>query len=116
MPTTRRLENAASGFAFPGGFACDMVAHMCGRYSITTAPEAMRRLFRFANPVPDLQPHSNAAPTERLSVVRLDKEGNGELAVLRWGLIPFWAKDETIGYKSINARAETVATAPAFRE
>jgi putative SOS response-associated peptidase YedK len=89
---------------------------MCGRYSITTAPEAMRRLFRFENAAPELPPRYNAAPTDKLPVVRLDRDGRRELAVLRWGLIPFWAKDERIGYKSINARAESVATAPAFRE
>jgi putative SOS response-associated peptidase YedK len=89
---------------------------MCGRYSITTAPEAMRRLFRFENAAPDLQPRYNAAPTDKLPVVRLDRDGRRELAVLRWGLIPFWAKDEKIGFRSINARAESVATAPAFRE
>jgi putative SOS response-associated peptidase YedK len=48
-------------------------------------------------------------------VVR-EHEGNREAAMLRWGLIPFWAKDKSIGVKTINARAETVATAPAFRE
>jgi putative SOS response-associated peptidase YedK len=89
---------------------------MCGRYSITTAPEAMRRLFRFENAAPDLPPRYNAAPTDKLPVVRLDRDGRRELAVLRWGLIPFWAKDEKIGFRSINARAESVATAPAFRE
>jgi len=83
---------------------------MCGRYSITTAPEAMRRLFRFVNPAPDLPPRYNAAPTDKLPVVRLDRDGNRELAVLRWGLIPFWTKDEKVGFKSINARAETVIT------
>jgi len=41
--------------------------------------------------------------------------GQREIAMLRWGLIPFWAKDDKIGYKTINARAETIATAPAFR-
>ena len=89
---------------------------MCGRYSITTAPEAMRRLFRFENAAPELPPRYNAAPTDKLPVVRLGRDGRRELAVLRWGLIPFWAKDEKIGYRSINARAESVATAPAFRE
>jgi putative SOS response-associated peptidase YedK len=89
---------------------------MCGRYSITTAPEAMRRLFRFENAAPELPPRYNAAPTDKLPVVRLDRDGRRELAVLRWGLIPFWAKDEKIGFRSINARAESVATAPAFRE
>src|SRR5215468_4212996 len=89
---------------------------MCGRYSITTAPEAMRRLFRFENAALELPPRYNAAPTDKLPVVRLDRQGNRELAVLRWGLIPFWAKNEKVGFRSINARAETVATAPAFRE
>ena len=92
------------------------MAPMCGRYSITTAPEAMRRLFRFENAALELPPRYNAAPTDMLPVVRLGRDGRRELAVLRWGLIPFWAKDEKIGYRSINARAESVATAPAFRE
>jgi putative SOS response-associated peptidase YedK len=48
---------------------------MCGRYSITTALEAMRRLFRFANPAPEFPPCYNAAPTDKLPVVRLDREG-----------------------------------------
>jgi putative SOS response-associated peptidase YedK len=89
---------------------------MCGRYSITTNPEAMRRLFQFLNATPNVRPRYNAAPTDELPVVRLDKEGNRELAMLRWGLIPSWAEDPKIGYSTINARAETVATKPAFRE
>jgi len=88
---------------------------MCGRYSITTAPEAMRRLFRFANPTPNLQPRYNAAPSQELPVVRLDKDGNRELAMLRWGLLPAWADDPKIAYSMINARAETVPQKPAFR-
>src|SRR5262249_7418257 len=102
--------------AFAVRRGCDIVAPMCGRYSITTAPEAMRRLFRFENAALELPPRYNAAPTDKLPVVRLDRQGNRELAVLRWGLIPFWAKNEKVGFRSINARAETVATAPAFRE
>jgi putative SOS response-associated peptidase YedK len=88
---------------------------MCGRYSITTNPEAMRQLFRFLNPPPNLPPHYNAAPTQELPVVRRDRSGARELVQLRWGLIPFWAKDQKIGYSTINAKAETVAEAPAFR-
>jgi putative SOS response-associated peptidase YedK len=88
---------------------------MCGRYSITTNPEAMRQLFRFLNPTPNLPPHYNAAPTQQLPVVRRDRSGARELAQLRWGLIPAWAKDQKIGYSMINARAETVAEAPAYR-
>jgi putative SOS response-associated peptidase YedK len=62
-----------------------------------------------------LRPRYNIAPSQSALVVRLDQEGRREGALLRWGLIPFWAKDEKIAYKTINARAETVASAPAFR-
>jgi putative SOS response-associated peptidase YedK len=89
---------------------------MCGRYSITTNPEALRRLFAFLNATPNIRPRYNAAPTDDLPVVRLDRQGNRELVMLRWGLIPSWANDPKIGYSTINARAETVATKPAFRE
>jgi putative SOS response-associated peptidase YedK len=88
---------------------------MCGRYSITTAPEAMRRLFKFTNDTPNLRPNYNAAPTQILPVVRLNEAGERELVTLKWGLVPFWAKDAKIAYSTINARAETVAEKPAFR-
>lgn len=88
---------------------------MCGRYSITTAPEAMQRLFKFMNAIPNLRPNYNAAPTQTLPVVRLDQKGERELAQLKWGLIPMWAKDSKIAYSTINARAETVHEKPAFR-
>ena len=87
---------------------------MCGRYSITTAPEAMRRLFKVVNPLPNLRPNYNCAPTQTLPVVRLNADGERELVTLKWGLIPFWAKDSKIAYSTINARAETVAHKPAF--
>ena len=95
---------------------------MCGRYSLTTPSEAMRRLFGFANPLPNLPPRYNIAPTQSVPIVRLArrKEGGGvgerELVQVRWGLIPFWAKDVSIGAKTINARAESLAEKPAFRE
>ncbi|MGH6960565.1 MAG: SOS response-associated peptidase, partial [Dongiaceae bacterium] len=57
----------------------------------------------------------NAAPSQNLPVVRLDRDGRRELALLRWGLIPSWARDPAIGYRTINAKAETVAEKPAFR-
>jgi putative SOS response-associated peptidase YedK len=88
---------------------------MCGRYSITTAPEAMQRLFKFTNAIPNLRPNYNAAPTQTLPVVRLDPKGKRELVQLKWGLIPIWAKDAKIAYSTINARAETVHEKPAFR-
>ena len=86
---------------------------MCGRYSLTTAPEALRRLFNFTN-LPNLAPRYNIAPTQLAPVVR-GADGGRELVMLRWGLVPSWAKDISIGNKMINARAETVAEKPAFR-
>lgn len=88
---------------------------MCGRYSLTTAPEAMRRLFRVKSPLPNIPARYNVAPRQDMPVVRLTNGSQRELALLRWGLIPFWAKDEKIGYRTINARAETVDVKPAFR-
>ncbi len=88
---------------------------MCGRYALTTPVEAMRRLFRFAGPALNLRPRWNVAPTQDAPVARLGADGGRELAALRWGLVPYWAEDPSIGGKMINARAETVATKPAFR-
>ncbi len=88
---------------------------MCGRYSITTAPEALRALFRFEEQ-PNLAPRFNVAPTQSVPVVRRDAEGHRRLSQLRWGLVPHWAKDLSIGAKMINARAETLAEKPAFRQ
>lgn len=88
---------------------------MCGRYSLTTVPEAMRALFGFEN-LPNLPPRYNIAPTQDVAVVRFDGEGARQLAMMRWGLIPHWAKDASMASKMINARAETVREKPSFRE
>jgi putative SOS response-associated peptidase YedK len=90
---------------------------MCGRYSITTPVEALARLFRFGGPLPNLPPRYNVAPTQQVPIVRTaPANGERELLQVRWGLIPFWAKDAKIGYSLINARAEGVDTKPLFRE
>ena len=88
---------------------------MCGRFSITTAPEAMRALFEYEN-LPNLEPRWNVAPTQPVAVVRLAANGGRELVVMRWGLVPHWAKDASMGARMINARAETIADKPAFRD
>ena len=74
----------------------------------------MQRVFRFTGPLPNLRPRYNVAPTQQVPIVR--RAGERELAQVRWGLIPFWAKDEKIGYKLINARAEGIDAKPSFRE
>ncbi len=86
---------------------------MCGRYMITSAREAIRRVFDVPT-LFELAPRYNVAPTQKVPVVRLE-EGEREFAMLRWGLIPSWAKDPEIGNRMINARAETVAEKPSFR-
>jgi len=88
---------------------------MCGRYSITTPEEAVRRHFGYGGPPRNLAPRYNAAPTQALPVVRQAAGGGRTLELLRWGLIPSWSEDESIGGRLINARGETVAEKPAFR-
>ncbi len=93
---------------------------MCGRYSLTTPMEAVRRLFDFPER-PNLAARVNIAPSQEVAAVRLDGEGVGarHLVSLRWGLIPSWvpsgAKEPGLGNRMINARAETLAEKPAFR-
>ena len=67
--------------------------------------------------IDDLPPHYNIAPTQQVPVVRYNSQrGARELVMMRWGLIPSWADDPAIGNRMINARSETLATKPAFRE
>ncbi len=87
---------------------------MCGRYSLTTPVEAVGRLFQVAER-PNLEPRYNIAPSQDAPVVRAGEAGGRRLGMLRWGLIPSWAKEARVGYRMINARAETVAQKPAFR-
>jgi putative SOS response-associated peptidase YedK len=86
---------------------------MCGRYAITSAPEAIRRLFRYAEQ-PNFPPRYNIAPTQPVPIVRM-MEGQRHFALVRWGLIPSWVKDPTAFTLLINARGESVNEKPAFR-
>jgi putative SOS response-associated peptidase YedK len=86
---------------------------MCGRYAITTAPEAMRGLFGYPEQ-PNFPPRYNIAPTQPVPVVRLDN-GRREFGLLRWGLIPSWVKDPKTFSLLHVARAESVNEKPAFR-
>ncbi|EDP63393.1 hypothetical protein BAL199_20460 [alpha proteobacterium BAL199] len=89
-------------------------ARMCGRYSVTTDPEALRRIFG-VDTLMNLMPRWNVAPTQEVPVIKADDRIGRMLTIMRWGLVPFWAKDIGIGAKLINARAETVNEKPAFR-
>jgi len=87
---------------------------MCGRFLLTSPIEALRRMFGVEAGL-NLQARYNIAPTQETPVLRLAGAGGRELVMLRWGLVPSWAKDATIGAKLINARADTVASKPSFR-
>src|SRR5262245_61829199 len=86
---------------------------MCGRYCISSAPEAIRRLFRYAEQ-PNFPPRYNVAPTQPVPIVRM-VEGERRFALVRWGLIPAWVKDPKDVGLLINARVESVNDKPAFR-
>jgi putative SOS response-associated peptidase YedK len=88
---------------------------MCGRFSQAQIAELDREVFELLS-VPRLEPRYNVAPTQDAAVVRVGRTRERELVPLRWGLIPSWAKDSAIGNRMINARAETLAEKPAFRE
>jgi len=88
---------------------------MCGRYKLTTPADVLRDVFGFIER-PNLPARHNIAPTQEAPVVRQRRQPKGERTVqnLRWGLIPSWAKDAKIASSLINARAESLASRPAF--
>lgn len=86
---------------------------MCGRYALTLAPEAVRRWFGY-QARPNFPPRYNIAPTQPIPIVRR-ANGEREFALVRWGLVPSWAKDIGDIPLLINARAETAASKPSFR-
>ncbi len=87
---------------------------MCGRFAFYSPSEAAAALFGVEGSV-DVKPRYNIAPTQDIVAIRNADSGGRELVMLRWGLVPFWAKDPSIGNRMINARAETVAEKPSFR-
>jgi putative SOS response-associated peptidase YedK len=87
---------------------------MCGRYTQTKAESLLRKRFRFQPGALELTPRYNLAPGQEARVVVVGA-GKRRLEPMRWGLVPSWAQDESIGNRLINARAETLAAKPSFR-
>jgi putative SOS response-associated peptidase YedK len=86
---------------------------MCGRFVLNGTPEDVKKRYGIDTDPPLFFPHYNIAPGAMIPIIRND---NKTIAVLaKWGLIPPWAKDPKIGYRMINARAESVSEKPAFR-
>ncbi len=86
---------------------------MCGRYRLSRRKQLIEEYFETENEV-DWEPRYNIAPSQPVGIIRQDPSRHVSLA--RWGLIPSWGTDASIGFKTINARAETVASEPAFRD
>ena len=88
---------------------------MCGRFTQTASPEAIAKQFHLDGP-PLFKPRYNIAPSQHVAAIRITPDAaKRECVLLRWGLIPSWAKDPKIGNQCINAKAETVAEKPSFR-
>lgn len=90
---------------------------MCGRYVLTSPPDAVDQVIEIEGPLPNYPPRYNIAPTQPVPVIHRDGEGKGplHLSLMRWGLVPHWSKGPDSRYSMINARAETIAQKPAYR-
>ena len=92
---------------------------MCGRVRLSSDVSEIKLVFSVPpeRPTPNIAPSWNVARTDPLPVVRYDpRAGERSLDVMRWGLVPFWAKDIKVGFANINAKAEGIENRPAFRE
>lgn len=113
---------AAQGTHFEFNVFCqtdmELVAYvciMCGRYFLHSDLDKLTELFGQLDGTITLSPRYNIAPTQPVPVVRADAQGRRHIALVRWGLVPSWAREPDTKYSMINARAETVAEKPAFR-
>lgn len=89
---------------------------MCGRYRLTAKERYLRDHFGLEGD-PEWSARWNIAPTHPVPIIRQDaKEPKRSFGLVRWGLIPHWAKDPSMGFKGINAMSETAAEKPAFRD
>jgi putative SOS response-associated peptidase YedK len=89
---------------------------MCGRYRLSRRKQLIQEYFDTTDEV-DWEPRYNIAPSQSAGIIRQDRaKPERRFSLARWALIPYWAKDPSIGYKLINARSETVTSTPAFRE
>lgn len=116
MQSLRKLSDTSSPL---GPCWQDAIFASCGRVRLSADVSEIKLVFSVPphRPTPNFAPGWNAAPTDALPIVRYDvKAGECSLDLLRWGLVPFWAKDIKVGFSNINAKAEVIEGKPAFRE
>ncbi|MCI0532368.1 MAG: SOS response-associated peptidase [candidate division Zixibacteria bacterium] len=88
---------------------------MCGRFTFTIAEAQARKIFEAELGEIRVSPRYNIAPTQYIPVIAPDEEGTPVLTQMKWGLIPAWAPDESIGTRMINARSETISEKRTFK-
>jgi putative SOS response-associated peptidase YedK len=106
---------ATHGSHEPGINLTEFDRDMCGRFTLTTPPQALEEIFAISCTA-NLAPRYNIAPTQAASVIGRAQSGQRELRAFNWGLVPAWSKDVSQAAGMINARSETLAQKPAFRE
>jgi putative SOS response-associated peptidase YedK len=88
---------------------------MCGRFALYSSFAAIKEYADILFKIGKLDPNYNIAPGQIIPTIVQNRKGENLLEPCKWGLVPFWAKDPKIGYKMINARAETIAEKPSYR-
>jgi putative SOS response-associated peptidase YedK len=88
---------------------------MCGRFAFFSPVEAVRAAFGVAPPA-EFSPRYNIAPTQKVLTLVAGRDGHPSWRLQQWGLVPFWAREPAIGQRMINARSETLADKPSFRQ
>lgn len=89
---------------------------MCGRYTLHQKAQDIAKRYNLAKNPHDIRDNFNVAPGQFMPVVHADESGKTSLEIMKWGLVPFWAKDPKIGYKLINARADSIFEKPTWRK
>jgi putative SOS response-associated peptidase YedK len=89
---------------------------MCGRYTISNPGEILPELLGGRGEAPEMAARYNVAPTQEAPVVVAGEDGSRRVVLMRWGLVPYWSESAAGGARMINARSETAAEKPAFRD
>ncbi|MCF7920211.1 MAG: SOS response-associated peptidase [Candidatus Cloacimonetes bacterium] len=87
---------------------------MCGNFALYSSVAAIKEYYKLLQETGEIEPKENIRPSQQVPVIVI-KQGKRYLGFVRWGLIPFWAKDDKIGYKLFNARAETIEVKTSFK-